>query len=128
MMDSTTSAAGTANTTIIGSTPHQDKLDEYDLNIRPMVGTGSGQLDTELNHVLGQIHRIREACGAGFNKLDQITAELNAFGGRLDMEIQTMKGQISNEVACDKMGGSSNTIGFKMTSVMDQVEISGLSM
>ena len=128
MMDSTTSASSTPDTVIVGSTIHQGKLDEYDLNMRPVGTTGAAQVDAELNFIMSQVHKIREACGAGFNKLDQITAELNTFGAKLDNEIQTMKSQISSEVACDKMGGSSNTIGYKMTSVMDQVEIANANM
>ena len=103
--------------------PYVSALDEYDLNIRNMNSTGNVGVDAELNHMISQTHRVKEACSCGFRHMDQITRDLNEYVNRNDSsmiylrsaqdeEFKKMRDQIYNEIKTDKMPGA--TIGNKV--------------
>ena len=75
-----------ADTAPVTST-YTSALDEYDLNVRNMNTTGNPIMDGELNHMIQQTHRVKEACIAGFAQMDQLTYELNALANKIDDDV-----------------------------------------
>ena len=111
--------------------PYTNALDDYDLNVRNMHTTGNDILDSELNHMIAQTHRVKEACQHGFQHMDMVSREFYQYASQTngnlvamkmnqDEELQKIRDQIYDEIKTDKLSGS--TVGSKIGVLFDTIE------